>query len=813
MAQLREWTAHRVPLITLQGPGGMGKTTLARLHAQEQIEAGRGVVFVELCTVTTPAGLKSAVLRALVGPGSTPEAPSPERLAEALLAVGPVHLVLDNLEQLLPEAATAIAEWIDRAPELSICVTSRQALQLSFEQVLPLGPLDEASGPALFLARLQPGLPELTPKDHAAALAIVRAVDGIPLAIELAAARARTLGLTVLAEQLARDPVDLGTGPVDAPARHQTLEAAIEGSLTGLRTEPRRALAMAARFREPFGAAALAQALDRPVLGVADVLAQLRDASLLRELEPGIFGMYAPIRHYVARLALDRDDTDADARYQTTVLDRADRGELRVGDLLAIAEQAPPCADPDLTLRVLRAACRLPLRELVLSGHHRLEGSIREALLTTSLPEALRARARCALGDLEWARDRYPEALADARAALKDLERVQEDQRAELTQQAYLLIGRSCFGLATFDEAEQALTRALDAALSRGDRWAQTEILQCFGAVRQSLGRHAEADSDLLHALELARSIDATDIAAHVEASLGAHALDLGRLRAAEERLRRAADLATSAHLPRTARLTQGYLALALFEQQAFEEADALLAAALDNAERGSAFRLQGLFSAFHGAVLAGMDRLAEAEAAFLTAARLLPAGTHWDKVRRALEGHLHLARARNDTDPDRIQRQRHRAEGGLVAPDDPDLKTSDDLRMTTRILERALRRAAVSPESATPSLRGSLWIGPELRWFSLDGGPRVDLARRPLLRCLLGTLAEQRVRAPSQVIGLAALAQVAWPHERYLPEVHLNRLHVALSTLRKLGLRRVLVREELGYRLDPAVEVHHFHE
>ena len=84
-----------------------------------------------------------------------------------------------------------------------------------------------------------------------------------------------------------------------------------------------------------------------------------------------------------------------------------------------------------------------------------------------------------------------------------------------------------------------------------------------------------------------------------------------------------------------------------------------------------------------------------------------------------------------------------------------------------------------------------------------------MDLARRPLLRGHLGALAEQHEARPGVVVERAVLIARAGPGERYNPDVHVNRLNVALSTLRTLGLRELLERSERGYRLDPRVEVH----
>jgi hypothetical protein len=154
---------------------------------------------------------------------------------------------------------------------------------------------------------------------------------------------------------------------------------------------------------------------------------------------------------------------------------------------------------------------------------------------------------------------------------------------------------------------------------------------------------------------------------------------------------------------------------------------------------------------------------------------------------------------------------ERTLAEGCLRVADTPARASSDDLRIAARILERALLAdgsSEVAPGVEAPP-SSALILGEGLRWFSVAGGERVDLARRPLLRSLLGALAEQHEVAPGEVLERATLIAHAWPGERYNPEVHVNRLHVALSTLRSLGLRELLERSERGYRLDRRVELH----
>jgi tetratricopeptide (TPR) repeat protein len=290
--------------------------------------------------------------------------------------------------------------------------------------------------------------------------------------------------------------------------------------------------------------------------------------------------------------------------------------------------------------------------------------------------------------------------------------------------------------------------------------------------------------------------------------------LDEGRLEAARARLRHAALLAAETGQSRTREVLSSYLALGLFEAGELAEAEQWLDYALGRAQRTQNALHSGNHGALLGAVLASRGQLEPAERCFAEAEAGLVGLSPWAEVARVHRGHLHLARARRARGAGNVvldAQERTLAEGCLRVADTPARASSDDLRIAARILERALLAdgsSEVAPGVEAPP-SSALILGEGLRWFSVAGGERVDLARRPLLRSLLGALAEQHEVAPGEVLERATLIAHAWPGERYNPEVHVNRLHVALSTLRSLGLRELLERSERGYRLDRRVELH----
>jgi predicted ATPase len=266
--ELRAIEAHiaaRDPLITLAGVGGMGKTRFAvEMFHRLQPEYPEGAAFVSLAAVTAAEGVMPAIGAAL----DIAEAHGRSALDAVATLFGDLRalLLLDNLEQVLG-AASDVAALAARCPNLQIVATSQAPLRIGAEAELPLPPLDlppagatavddvlRAPAVALFVqraAKVKPGF-AVTAANASDVAAICRRLDGLPLALELAAARIRILDAKALRARLDHALDLLTSGDRDLPARHRTLRATVGWSHSLLDAGEQRLLRRASVFSEGF---------------------------------------------------------------------------------------------------------------------------------------------------------------------------------------------------------------------------------------------------------------------------------------------------------------------------------------------------------------------------------------------------------------------------------------------------------------------------------------------------------------------------------------------------------------------------------
>jgi predicted ATPase len=345
-----------VRLVTLTGPGGVGKTRLA-IAVAERLEDRypRGAVFVPLASIVEPA-LVLPRIAAVVG-AAIDGARRPLDVLVDHLADAPTLLVLDNLEQVV-----GVAPDLDRllasCAGLAVVVTSRTALRLRSEREYPVGALTVpafahrpgmeqlAALPAvrLFVDRAQAVRYDfaLTDDNAMAVAEICRRLDGLPLAIELAAARSRLLDPAALLARLGRRLDALGTGPVDLPERQRTLRATVEWSVGLLADAEQQMLATLSVFVEGWTLEAAVHVSDLPEDRTLDLLDVLSGHSLVHidvtDAGPR-FRMLASVQEFAAeRLAARADLADVERRhaeYFGALVENADWPAERQGEWAA----------------------------------------------------------------------------------------------------------------------------------------------------------------------------------------------------------------------------------------------------------------------------------------------------------------------------------------------------------------------------------------------------------------------------------------------------------------------------------------------
>ena len=599
-----------VRLVTLTGPGGIGKTRLAVAVGERLRDRfGAGTVLVPLEAVTDPGLVLAAIGRAAGADLARTGSPL-EVLAETF-GDGAWLLVLDNLEQVV-QAAPDLGELLARCQGLAILATSRTALGLRAEREYPVPPLPLPADPgtasvaevaaspavALFLDRaraVRPGF-ALTKGNAEAVAEICRRLDGLPLAIELAAARTRLLDPPALLDRLVSSLDALGTGAVDLPERQRTLRATVQWSV-GLLDDPERSLLeVAAVFTGGWTIPAAAQVagLDEDrALELSEALAR-HSLVYLDSTGPGSrTRMLETVREFVAEKLAARPDADQ-------------IGRRHAGYYQALAEQAD---------RPLRGPGRSEWMERLQAEEGNLAAAVRWYLAHDPgpLPHMFRVLWLFWLQeDLEreawsWAQQVLPAAgtldpqaraeLAWAAAALAVDTGDDAAALAGRQRLASLLAGISDPFLHAVAQLAMAWILPIDgdfdgalreAAVSLEELRGQDEpvftAMAAFTAssLEMALGRYDDAERDLREARDLAEPVGGDWLAAGSQVQPGILAVLQGRLDEARPLLDEALGLSLAAHSTQFVTLC-----LAGYAQLAFADGDPDRAALLEGAAEG----------------------------------------------------------------------------------------------------------------------------------------------------------------------------------------------------------------------------------
>jgi len=532
-------------LFTFTGPGGVGKTRLALQAVAESAEGfPQGVWWVPLASLRDPGLLLASVALAL-GVREQPGQGLEETLLD-VLSTGRAILLLDNLEHLLPAAAASVVTLRD-AGGATVVVTSRERLQISGEHVYTVAPLAASEAVELFCARTS--ALGFDPGDAESIAELCSRLDNLPLAIELAAARA---GLLAPAEILSRlgDRLDRLKAGRDADPRQQTLRATIGWSYDLLDRSERDLFAMLAVF----AGGATIDAIEAVCNADLDVLASLLDKSLVRKTGERVW-MLETVREFafeqlVADPAVD-EVGDRHAGYHLALAESWDRELRGPGQAAALerfaAERENLRAavervldrDSPMTLRLVAALWAF----WFMRGHYQEGRELLTAALERAPAEATEARASALVGAglLAWEQGDNRVALGSLEEGLVCARAVGSagiEANAVTLLSHYRELGR--------EERIRLGEEAIALARASGDRWLLGLVIGNQGSLMFELGETEKATALTEDAYRLCRGVGDASLSVLWLSNLAQEALRDGDSAAARVRLREALELARS---------------------------------------------------------------------------------------------------------------------------------------------------------------------------------------------------------------------------------------------------------------------------
>ena len=512
-------------VLLLRGPGGIGKSRLAKRCLREHVDRNKGW-FVDLADCGTRVEIQHKVASAL----GVMEASA---LGETLDSLGAIVVVLDNCERVSDEVVDLLSSWQNQAPAACWLLTSRGPLGLEDIVEVELPALTTEEGVELMLDRARARAAGWKPGPGGAAVLRTLAawLDGLPLALEMAGSQLPTLGIEGIRTRVRAG--ETASARRDLPERHLSLDRTISWSWESLSTDARAALRAAGLVRSTVNVecvTALVEAETNPGR-VRDALEELARSSLLKERPemPGHYRMYEGVRQWVrsregahpndellrerhARWALETASTLSERRVgPTATLVRAQLREL-VQDLLDASrwfEDSHPGAAGTCCYLVHQGLHRrgpFPLQRFVLEQGILLAGKAGDPVLET--------RCRVALGEAasqSGKRQDGGEILEQALASAREL------KAPDLLAEAALSCGRHRDSKEDLEGAEQLLLEGLQTATE--DKALRCALRVALAQVRRQLGKWKEAEAHLDAALIEARACEDAEMEAEVRAA------------------------------------------------------------------------------------------------------------------------------------------------------------------------------------------------------------------------------------------------------------------------------------------------------
>jgi predicted ATPase/tetratricopeptide (TPR) repeat protein len=867
-------------LVTVVGPPGVGKTRLAR-EVEKRCTAADSV-FCDLSEATTAEmmierladslGVRGAsrsrdrstgpmpsinsaaepsLVRSKMGePKTITDAVTlRERVADALAERGEMLLIVDNVEQLIEHIADVVPALRQAAPTVRWLVTSREKLGLLGEWCHEVAPLvadgsadaDAVNMLADRITRARGTAPADYERQQLARIAL--RLDGLPLALELAASRIAMLGAAAVEVRLEKQLEFLTHGPRDLDPRQRTLRNAIAWSWDLLAPNEQRVLTQLAVFRGGFDLDAALSVVSDDEEGAMDVVQRLRQKSLLYTVAQSSgqmrFGLYLSIREFASKELKAQERADAQERHarffalgMCTTRDvaniMANHDNITAAIDRCVAMQTP--ASLQLAARLLLGLSALIDRAPLEPYSERLDAFLSLSSVAEYLSSDLRiavqtAAGRCMrrLGRLKEAKKIYADALAFAYAT------------AAQRRQAWL---HSELGMLAFFESNvpEALTQ-WQTSISMWRELGNAQALaldqtRCGMILRES-NRLDEAQTIVTEALAMHRALGDQDNVALTLAELAHIQLERGEVQAAQRLLSeanantpanptllsRAAVLARAAFLAWSQGDLEGGTALGqrtlvLFAQIGYRRLEAGMAVHLAIANISA------------GLLEAADSQLRWARKAFGNDGR----GQHWaggwqgflrwrsldiDGARQTfaslpeLPGDDPIAvttailRLPLQLDVADIADAAHALAAARLQPHGSAAsQCSYDVRSAVTAVAEKKRRAASQHDPHSLAVRAD---GSE---FAIDG-KSYSLARYRTLRRLLLVLVDSHLAARGKAMPWESLFAAGWAGERVVGDAARNRVKVAVNSLRNAGLRDWLIHDGNGYLIDPTLQVH----